>query len=359
MEVKVGDCKATIRLIEDGRVVVLWENAEGKRIKAAPSHARKAAPKKIRAIAALVKDLEQSYSVQRARLEGSFLGTRRIPLTHWRRYYIDHPLLGFLGRKLVWVFSNNQGWERSGMWSDGELRDSSNKLVDLIRAEKVRLWHPLSYSAAEVQRWRTRVFTAGLRQPFRQAFREFYQVTDDERKTRLYSNRFAGILLRQHQFANLARARGWSYQLMGIGFDGVNVPSKKLDHWNMNVEFYVDLPPDRDHSVRRASLAEQSGAGVNVFIGSDQVRFYRDLREIPVDDVPAIVYSEVMRDVDLFTTVAAVGDDSTWSGSRSSRHRRVQRPRRHQRFFGDYGVAIRSVVACAAHHPDCGSLHPR
>jgi hypothetical protein len=313
LEVKVGDCKATVRLIEDGRVVVLWENAEGKRIKAPPSQARKAAPKKIRAIAALVKDLEQSYAVQRARLEGSFLGTRRIPLTHWRRYYIDHPLLGFLGRKLVWVFSNNQGWERSGLWSDGELRDSSNKLVDLVRAEKVRLWHPLSYSAAEVQRWRTRIFTAGLRQPFRQAFREFYEVTDDERKTRLYSNRFAGILLRQHQFANLARARGWSYQLMGVGFDGVNVPSKKLDHWNMNVEFYVDLPPDREHAVRRSSLAEQAGAGVNVFIGSDQVRFYRDLREIPVDDVPAIVYSEVMRDVDLFTTVAAVGDDSTWS----------------------------------------------
>ena len=100
---------------------------------------------------------------------------------------------------------------------------------------------------------------------------------------------------------------------MGVGVDGVNVPSKKLEHWNMSVEFYVDLPPDRDHSVRRSSLAEQSGAGINVFIGSDQVRFYRDLREIPVDDVPAIVYSEVMRDVDLFTTVAAVGDDATWS----------------------------------------------
>jgi len=285
LEVTVADCKATVRLVEDGRVVVLWQNAEGKRVKAAPAHARKVAPKKIRAIAALTRDLEGSYSVQRSRLETSFLGTRRFPLTHWRRYYMDHPLLGFLGRKLIWVFSNSQGWERSGLWSDGEIRDSSNKLVDLARAEKVRLWHPLSYSAAEVQRWRTRIFTAGLRQPFRQAFREFYQVTDDERKTRLYSNRFAGILLRQHQFANLARARGWSYQLMGLGVDGVNVPSKKLEHWNMSVEFYVDLPPDRDHSVRRSSLAEQSGAGINVFIGSDQVRFYRDLREIPVDDV--------------------------------------------------------------------------
>jgi len=26
----------------------------------------------------------------------------------------------------------------------------------------------------------------------------------------------------------LARSRGWNYQLMGVGFDGVNVPTKKL-----------------------------------------------------------------------------------------------------------------------------------
>jgi hypothetical protein len=43
------------------------------------------------------------------------------------------------------------------------------------------------------------------------------------------------------------------------------------------------------------------------------VRFYRDTREIAIEEVPAIVYSEVMRDIDLFTSVCAVGDDETWS----------------------------------------------
>ncbi len=32
-----------------------------------------------------------------------------------------------------------------------------------------------------------------------------------------------------------------------------------------------------------------------------------------MDEVPALVYSEIMRDVDLFTTVCAVGEDETWS----------------------------------------------
>jgi hypothetical protein len=32
-----------------------------------------------------------------------------------------------------------------------------------------------------------------------------------------------------------------------------------------------------------------------------------------VDEFPAIVYSEIMRDIDLFTSVSAIGQDETWS----------------------------------------------
>jgi Domain of unknown function (DUF4132) len=312
-EARIGDAVATVRVCEDGRVVVTWHNASGKLVKSTPWHIHKAFPKKVRLVTSLAKEIQQAFTAQSFRLESSYLSPRDMPLAHWQRFFIDHPLLGFLGRKLIWVFSDMEGWERAGIWTDNEVRDSGGKLINLARAKRVRLWHPLSYSPAEVQRWRARVFSSGIRQPFRQAFREFYQPTDKERQTRLYSNRFAGILLRQHQFASLCRARGWRYQLMGSGFDGVNVPNKDLEQWNMHAEFYVDLPPDRAAALRRSSLAEQSGAGINVFVGSDQVRFYRDRCEVPLDEVPAIVFSEIMRDVDLFTSVCAVGDDETWS----------------------------------------------
>ena len=118
--------------------------------------------------------------------------------------------------------------------------------------------------------------------------------------------------MRQHQLASLCRTRGWDYRLQGTGFDGYNVPTKILSPWNMQVELHVDLPPDRDKSLRDSAFAEQSGPGINLFISSDQVRFYRERQEIAVDEVPAIVYSEVLRDVDLFTSVCAVGDDETW-----------------------------------------------
>ena len=312
-EIAVGEGRATVCLSAEGRVEVIWRNAGGEVGKGVPAQLKKAFGKEVKSVAGLTKELGEAYFAQRYRLESSFIRVRTMPLAHWREHFIAHPLLGLLGRKLIWVFSNEQGWELSGVYSDGQICGPRGEALDLAVATKARLWHPLSSKEPEIEQWRERIFSSRIRQPFRQAFREFYQVTDDERQTKMHSNRFAGIVMRQHQFSSLCRAKGWSYRLMGAGFDGFNVPTKLLAAWNMHVEFYVDVPSDRDPSLYDSALSEQSGAGINLFLSSDQVRFYRDRREIAVEDVPAIVYSEVMRDIDLFTSVTAVGRDEAWS----------------------------------------------
>ena len=312
-ELIIGDAKAIVSLSEDGHVAVIWRNADDKFVKSVPSHIKKAFAKEVKSVSALAKELEQAYYAQSYRLESSFVNLRSISPAHWRQFQIDHPLLGFLGRRLIWVFSNEQGWEQSGLYCEGQFCGPSGDAVDFTSATKVRLWHPLSTEASEVQQWRERIFTSAVRQPFRQAFREFYQITDDERQTKMHSNRFTGILMRQHQFSSLCRARGWKYRLMGAEFDGFNVPTKLLAAWKMHAEFYVDLPSDRKPSLLESALGEKSGFGINLFLGSDQVRFYRDRREIAIEEVPAIVYSEIMRDVDLFASVSAVGQDESWS----------------------------------------------
>ena len=330
-KITLGDTTAQLDLGTDGSVSVSWWKADGKLLKSPPSHVKKAFSKEVRALGPLAKEIQQAYAAQRFRLESSFLAPRSISLRHWRQYYVEHPLLGFLGRRLIWVFSDGKGWERSGIWRNGSVCDAAGNPLGLAGIDgsddrtfsddaiKIRLWHPLAWDTREVQRWREGVFSAGIRQPFRQAFREFYQVSEDERQTRMYSNRFAGIYLRQHQLASLCRARGWEYRLMGTDFDGHNVPTRKLPKWNMLAQVYVDLAPDRDATLRDSGLGERSEFDINLFVESDQVRFYRDHREIAMDEVPAMLYSEVMRDVDLFTTVCAIGEDENWrdEGDRS------------------------------------------
>jgi hypothetical protein len=59
-------------------------------------------------------------------------------------------------------------------------------------------------------------------------------------------------------------------------------------------------------------LGEGGALGGPSHVGTDQVRFYRDGRQLALADVPALLFSELMRDVDLFVGVTSIGNDPTW-----------------------------------------------
>jgi len=104
--------------------------------------------------------------------------------------------------------------------------------------------------------------------------------------------------------------------------------TRELPQWGLRAEFWVegvgenygqDTPPSPAASLR---------------IATDQVRFYpagapenfaargrrrirgrlarRPAEPLPIDSIPGLVLSEVLRDVDLFDGVASVGNDPTW-----------------------------------------------
>jgi hypothetical protein len=82
-EIVIGDAKAIVHLGDDGSVAVTWHNADGKLVKTAPSHIKKAFAKEVRSVASLAKELEQAYLAQRTRLESAFLLPSGTPLAHW------------------------------------------------------------------------------------------------------------------------------------------------------------------------------------------------------------------------------------------------------------------------------------
>jgi hypothetical protein len=67
------------------------------------------------------------------------------------------------------------------------------------------------------------------------------------------------------------------------------------------VRFYPIAAPEH--------LQHASGGGYEQWFGPDR----QPTEPVPLDRVPALVLSEVMRDVDLFVGVASVGNDPTWS----------------------------------------------
>jgi len=58
---------------------------------------------------------------------------------------------------------------------------------------------------------------------------------------------------------------------------------------------------------------DTSESGIYLYLSTDQVRFTNPAGEgRALSEVPALVFSEVMRDVDLFVGVCSIGNDPAW-----------------------------------------------
>src|SRR5690606_10361631 len=124
---------------------------------------------------------------------------------------------------------------------DDKLVDSSDRPVAWIDEDTVvSLWRPLEEPPAEIAAWREWLVRHEASQPFKQAHREIYLLTDAERSTRTYSNRFAGHILRQHQFHALCGVRGWKNQLRMRVESTYPAPHLELPAWGLRAEFWVE-----------------------------------------------------------------------------------------------------------------------
>jgi hypothetical protein len=151
-----------------------------------------------------------------------------------------------------------------------------------------------------------------------------------ERTTRTYSNRFAAHIIKQHQFNALCGARGWKNKLRHMVDDEYPPAVRKMPAWGLRAEFWVE-------SIGENYGTDTTEAGTYLYLATDQVRFYRmDVTEnyahaagggyfagwhgqdahytpLVLEEIPPLVVSEVMRDVDLLVGVASVGNDPNWS----------------------------------------------
>lgn len=293
-----GDCAAELQVIRSRNVEVRWSK-DGKVLKSVPPEIKRDHVDALKEFQKLGKDLEKMLAAQRIRVERLLMTGREWEFAPWRERYLDHPLMAGITRRLIWHFQLGEK-KALGAWLDGRLVDVHDKPLNwLAPATRVHLWHPIGFPVETVAAWREWLRTHEVCQPFKQAHREIYVLTDAELGTRTYSNRFAAHLLGQHQFAALCAQRGWKYSFMG-GFDFQATPTLDLPAWDMCAEFWV------------APAGELADSGVALHLGTDQVRFVRANEPLPLTEVPAAVFSEVMRDVDLFVGVGSIGNDPAW-----------------------------------------------
>lgn len=357
---EIGEYLAELRIEAGGTLDLTFtkratDAPEGStKSKSKPPKAQKSVPASIKAdfaddlkeLKAASKDIASMLPAQRDRIDSLFVENKSWPLATWRERYLDHPLVGTIARRLIWTFTPAPGSAPTlpthAVWL-GESR--SLVTVDGMaftppEGATVSLWHPITHATDDIIAWRRFFEDRQIRQPFKQAHREVYILTDAERNTGTYSNRYAAHIIRQHQFNALCGARHWKNKLR-LMVDAEYPPATRhLPAFGLRAEFWVEGAGD-DYGVHT------NEAGTFHFLATDQVRFYHEnaaqgtahagggayvrdhaapgdpLNEpLPLDQIPALAFSEIMRDVDLFVGVGSIGNNPQWSdGGPTNEHR--------------------------------------
>ena len=330
-EIQVADHVA-ILAIEGDDATLTWRAPDG-RVTARPPVAIAERTADINRAKEALKDLRKAIGIERGRVEDLFTDDREWPLAEWRTRYLGHPLTRTIASRLLWTVLDGEA--RTVVHAAGDdLHDVAGTAIRASGDARVRPWHPIDASDDEVRAWRSRIIGLQLRQPFKQAFREVYRLTPAEEETDTYSNRFAAHVLRYPQARALMTARRWGSNFLGPFDGGYNgIAKREFRTQGLRAEFWHDAIENDDHMAPEV-----------LFCTTDQVRFIgagRNGELLHLRDVPPIVFSEAMRDVDLFVSVTTVGADANWTDGWRER----QAAGAFDDYFSAYGTAPLNATA--------------
>jgi len=301
VDLTTGTLTARARVDDDLRVTVAWKAAD---VWAARPPAG-GSVQDVKAVRRRAKALRDVLGAERRRVEGLLATGRSWDLADWRRYYLDHPVTGRLARRLIWSIGDGGATVTGLPTATGLLRTLEGE-GPLPATGTVAPWHPATSTTDEVSAWRSWLVDRQVRQPFKQAFREVYLLTPAELGTGTYSNRFAAHVLHYRQAYALFKERAWVANFLGPydgGYEG-RARHEFLDAGLTAVfeHFAADAEADQD----RMELCS-----------TDRVWFFetadRAKAAVPLERVPPLVFSEAMRDVDLFVGVTSIALDPNWA----------------------------------------------
>ena len=283
---KIQDYSVYIEIDELGQSSIKYEK-DGKVLKSLPTKIK--GEKYIEEIKEVHKNLKEQYSRSRKMLEQSMEDG-----VEFYAYEIKtlsaNPVVAPLIKDLVFKVDNILGY-----YEDNKLMgfDKKSKKVTLIenidKDVLLTIAHPFDlFNSKQWPLYQQDILGREVKQVFKQVFRELYIKTKDELKMDK-SRRYAGHQIQPSKTVALLKTRRWivdDYEGLQKVYYKENIIAKMyaMTDWYSPAE--VEAPTIED------------------------IVFYdrKTFELMTIEDVPDLIFSEVMRDIDLVVSVAHVGD---------------------------------------------------
>ena len=219
------------------------------------------------------KSLKEQHSRARLTLERAMESEERFERDELHKL-ASNPVIGPLLKKLIFKKGEKLGDLREILADEGN--------------EGILIAHPVHLLASgKWSEYQHRLFEQQIQQPFKQVFRELYLPTEDELNTTV-SDRYAGHQVQPAKGVGLLKSRGWTVHYE----EGLQ---KVYHKKNLVVEIYAAADWFSPADVEAPTL--------------ETVHFYtcKEGTAVAIKDIDPVLFSEVMRDIDLMVSVAHVG----------------------------------------------------
>ncbi len=265
------DISVHISINKEGIAELVCEK-EGKKLSSVPAKLKK--DTYITECKEVVSALKNQFKRAKASLEQSMVNRDAFEFRELKQL-VEHPVIAPLLQKLLFVSG-----KRSGAFCE---------LLDLPDSASVNIAHPYDlYTASVWLECQHYAFEHQLVQPFKQIFRELYLINEDERAEKTISRRYAGHQVQPQKTVALLKGRGWT----------------------------VDYEEGLQRVYYKENIIATMYAAADWFSPSDieaptleTVQFFdrKTHKPLPFENIPPVIFSEVMRDIDLVISVAHIG----------------------------------------------------
>ncbi len=297
---QVEDMELCLHVDEDGKSRILCRK-DGKELKSVPSRIGK--HPHVLQLKGAHKSLKEQYQRTRRMMEEAM---ENGDLFRWQELYglFCNPVVGAILRPLVFLYKEKTGFlalEGKTLW----LEQPEGERIRLADEDMLQIAHPLHlYESGVWHKYQKHMFEQKIRQPFKQVFRELYVKLPEELDQKA-SRIFAGNQIQPQKTVGCLRERRWvaDYE------EGLQ---KIYYKENIVARIYAMADWFSPSDIEAPTL--------------EWVEFFdrKSFEPLTIQQVPKLIYSEVMRDVDLAVSVAhAGGVDPETSHSTIDMRRRI------------------------------------
>jgi len=264
---------------EHGKTSIVCEK-DGKVLKSVPAKIKK--DEYVLKLTEMKKQFTEQHSrtkllFERAMEDGILFTAEELSLL------CENPISGAIIKNLV--FSDGENF---GFFSPEGLVTPEDEVVPLSTEKEYFAAHPFHlYKNGNWSGFQKAIFRKGIAQPFKQVFRELYVKTEDESE-KMVSERYSGNQIQPKKTVSCLKGRRWVADIES-GIQKIYYKENIVAHICAMADWFS--PADIESPTLEYVFFTDRNTDNN----------------IRISEVPDVIFSEVMRDVDLAVSVAHVG----------------------------------------------------